>query len=380
MFGFGSFAIASLFWSSYDQLNIDKTLRFMILTSMSFYISLTLAEDKERGERLMRLVGLLSCAILLYYGYYRWILGINITRGLWDPERSDGSTENHEDNYQEYGEHAAILFILFLAVAVFGPARRLPVNTAGASAALFALVSIGGRGALMIALLSIPLLGLGLLFCSREVLRFEIRLLFFSCAVIAVAAVGYMLFTNWEGSDTAWEQFHTLNRYDAQLSGESTTSIDHRLELQIDAFFKWQEKPLFGWGIGEFRIQHTEFKYPHNLLLEILMEMGLIGALLFIALCATAIVNCIRIAREGPSNWVNAAVVLLFITDFISHISVMGYLADDRIFFTYIALTIGLRSDAKHVVGRPVRTRRNPDRRGARATGARGAAVRCRPL
>jgi len=125
--------------------------------------------------------------------------------------------------------------------------------------------------------------------------------------------------------------------------GESTDSVDERLQAQKFAFEQWQRKPILGWGIGEFRVERFIPGYPHNLLLESLMELGLTGAVLLFSACAIALLNCIRWVRRGALNWVDVSIVLLFLTELVSHLTVQGYLADDRIFFAYMALVIGLR-------------------------------------
>jgi O-antigen ligase len=169
------------------------------------------------------------------------------------------------------------------------------------------------------------------------------RLLIFLSALIAIAVLGYIAIVRLQGDSAAWEQLHTLQRYQMQLFGENTESVDERLEGQRYAFERWQEKPIVGWGIGEFRIQQSYLGYPHNLLLEILMELGLAGAVLFVSLCAIAVLNCVYWARQGALGWVDTSIALLFLTELVEHLTVQGYLADDRIFFAYMALAIGLR-------------------------------------
>src|SRR5437868_537860 len=70
---------ASLFWSSIDQRNVDKMLRFLLLTSTSFFAACILGQEKIRRERLLRVLMGLSCAILLYYAYYRYVLGVDMS-------------------------------------------------------------------------------------------------------------------------------------------------------------------------------------------------------------------------------------------------------------------------------------------------------------
>ncbi len=346
MISFCAVAAVSLFWSSIYHLNVDKVVRFLLLTSPSFFAAHILAQDKNRQERLLRLLVWLSCAILLYYAYYRWILGVDVAANV--------EGEDYANNYLEYNSHAGILFIVFLCLAVFGSPKQRGIAIIGSGAALFALVAIGGRGPFTSALLAIPLLALGLLLHPRGALQRLTRLMVLVSVLMVIAVFGYVGFVRVSGPSAVWEQLHTLDRYQAQLSGDETHSLDLRLNGQEDAFRQWQEKPILGWGIGEFRVQHNDLAYPHNLLLEILMEIGLVGAFLFVSVCAVAVIACVRAAQYGMSSWVDSGIALLFLADLGSHLTVEGYLADDRIFFAYVGLAIGLRQAAERRRTQPV--------------------------
>lgn len=367
---FSQLAAVSLFWSSLDSLNIDKTVRFLLLTSTSFFAAYMIGQDQIRRERLLRILAWLSCAILTYYAYYRYVLDIDM--------QSTGATTSarvpaDSNTYLEYNAHASILFIIFVALAVFGSWKQICAAIAGSSIALFLLVTIGGRGPLALALLAMPLLALGLLIRMRGSLGLLVRLSIFIFALTAIATIGYVATTQQAGSDT--ERFRTLERYQMQLSGEQTDSVDTRLEGQEFAFRQWLEKPIVGWGFGEFRVKDSYLNYPHNLVLEILMELGVVGAFLFFSACAAAVGACVHVARDKATGWVDTAISLLFLTELFSHVTAQGYLADDRVFFAYIGMAIAMRPV---VAGRGARaqstaTRRLPLREAAaRSIGAQG--------
>jgi O-antigen ligase len=275
-----------------------------------------------------------SCAFLLYYAYLRYGLGINMQAGA----------DMGPDNYLEYGTDASILFIISLALAAFGSPKQLYGAVFGAGAALYALLIMGGRGPLAVALLAVPLLGLGLLQRSRQSWRHLARLAGLLAVLVAFAAVGLVALERPDQSDTELErQFRTLDRFQAQLSRENTTSMDERTGGRDLAYRMWLEEPLLGSGIGEFEVNDTYLKFPHNLLLEILAEMGIVGAFLFFPVCAVAVRDCLRIAKDRACHWSDAAIALLFLTELASHLTVQGFLSDDRIFFAYIGLVIGSR-------------------------------------
>lgn len=333
---FSEFAAASLFWSSLDPLNSDKLLRFLVLTAPSFFIALLIGRERERLERLMRIVLLLSVAIIAYYAYYRLVLGIDLASLNADPVT--GRPAEGTDNYLEYAEHAEILFILFLLVVVFGSARQACFAIAGAALALWGLVTIGGRGPFALAILALPLLAAGLLLREGGPGHRLVRVAGLLAALCAIALAGYVALSDRGGADL--DQFRTLERYQMQLSQADTSSMDERSRGRQMAFREWLEKPLLGWGIGEFRVQDSYLKYPHNLLLEVLMEMGLVGAVLLFVPAALAVKAAMGIARDRASGWAEFAAAIFFVTQLVSHLTVQGYLADDRFFLALIGLTL----------------------------------------
>jgi O-antigen ligase len=210
---------------------------------------------------------------------------------------------------------------------------------AGATLALFALLSIGGRGPFVLALLAVPLLMFGLVLRRGSSLPRVTRLALLVSAWTLAAALGYTAAGGFEeGSDNL--HLITLQRFDLELSGENTISLDERLQGRRHAFQRWLEKPLLGWGIGEFRVQDSYLEYPHNLLLEILMEGGLIGAFLFFSSCAVATVDCVRAALASTLSWVEATIILIFLPELALHLTLQGYLGDDRAFFAYIGMAM----------------------------------------
>lgn len=54
-----------------------------------------------------------------------------------------------------------------------------------------------------------------------------------------------------------------------------------RADLYMGAVGIWLRSPVFGQGIGSFGEIHGYGRYPHNLILEIISELGLVGFILF---------------------------------------------------------------------------------------------------
>ncbi|WP_207485275.1 O-antigen ligase family protein [Arenibaculum pallidiluteum] len=340
MGAFAGVVCTSVFWSSLEWANTDKIWRFVLLTLPTFYIALMLGRDVVRRRRLLRLIIWFSIALLAYYMVHRWVLG---TTGVDAPTgRFAGN------NYLEYGAHANILFIACLSVALAGARGGAGPAVAGACLSMFLLLAIGGRGPLVFALLAVPLAVLGLILrLHTNLLRLR-RVLVLAAVLCGLGGVAYGVVLHLGEQNEASSQMLTLQRAQLQLSHEGTYSLDVRGQARGYAFRQWLERPIFGWGIGEFRVQHS-LDYPHNLLLELLMEVGLAGAFLFFAVCVAGLGRCAAAARQGMDDWTVATIALLYVTELLSHLTVQGYLGDDRIFFAYLGLALCLPGGA----GRP---------------------------
>ena len=78
---------------------------------------------------------------------------------------------------------------------------------------------------------------------------------------------------------------------------QTETSLLSRMEHYQFAFDLWIRSPIFGHGIGSYGILQTgedTISYPHNILLEVLAELGLFGLFL---VCLLVVVGIVRIYR-----------------------------------------------------------------------------------
>jgi O-antigen ligase len=328
------FAVTSLFWSSLGPLNRDKLQRFLILTATSFFMAAILGRDPRRRRRMLRLILWLSIALVVYYYYYRYVVGVDIIGENGD---AVSRVPADADTYLEYSAHAAIVFIVFFASSIYRPWRYIWMGLAGMAYALFALADIGGRGPLVMAILAVPLAALMLVRRGHNATAGLMRLAVLIGLLFTVGIVVQMTTEMISGSGA---DFRTIDRFQLQMSNEDTSSMDERAQGQALAYRLWLERPLLGWGIGEFRVRDSYLNYPHNLLLEVLMELGLVGGVLLAIIVVAAVSRCIHRLGAPNCDWADAAFAFLLMTEIISHLTVQGYLAEDRIFFSYLAINL----------------------------------------
>src|SRR5581483_6152970 len=239
---FSELAAVSLFWSSLTGLNIDKLARFLLFTVPSYFMACMIAQDPVRRDRLVRMTAWVSCAILAYYAYYRYALGIEMEKGA---STTSAEVPVNADNYLEYAEHATYLFIILLVSGVLGTGRQLAGAVLGIGMASFLLLSLGGRGPLILSLISVPLLGLVLMVRLRARRGRLTRLAIVTTGVLGLAAIAYLT-AEQSGINSAEvdSSFRTLDRIESQRSGEDTVSLDKRSQGRQFATQQWLAKPI----------------------------------------------------------------------------------------------------------------------------------------
>jgi O-antigen ligase len=78
-----------------------------------------------------------------------------------------------------------------------------------------------------------------------------------------------------------------------------------RLQLYDSAWNIFYRNPIFGSGAGAFGYLADDAAgaYPHNMILEILVQSGVAGLLLFLAFCASLVLKGSRDVLQKPASW-----------------------------------------------------------------------------
>jgi O-antigen ligase len=93
-------------------------------------------------------------------------------------------------------------------------------------------------------------------------------------------------------------------------------AANSRVELAKASLNAWWEAPILGQGIGSFALYSSgwdERSYPHNMILEVLAEQGIVGFALTIWILGAAIVLMSRTAKSDE-HWVLARSVITMVT------------------------------------------------------------------
>ena len=127
-----------------------------------------------------------------------------------------------------------------------------------------------------------------------------------------------------------------LTRLTFLFNSSGHGSYSQRAERFSFAFDVWKNNPILGDGFGSYAINYTgidERYYPHNIILEVLSELGFIGFAIFGAL----LVLPFFLHNVLKSNHLQVCVLLMFIYTFLNA-NTTGDINDNRMIFTFLAL------------------------------------------
>lgn len=120
---------------------------------------------------------------------------------------------------------------------------------------------------------------------------------------------------------------------------DATGQSHMRLEIFAEAIRGWTERPLLGHGIGGFSVvwNNSDVRlFPHNLILELLCELGVVGLALF-ALIAIAGVHSNRVGWSQTPAGLKAMVLALAGSAFLNTMT-SGDLPDNRLLLFMLGL------------------------------------------
>ena len=114
-----------------------------------------------------------------------------------------------------------------------------------------------------------------------------------------------------------------LGMYDTLSDNSSNEdgSTSQRSNLIIEGLRLWSERPLFGWGPGQYRwVNKVDFGYySHNNYIEILVNFGLLGFLIFYSIHIYLLRKLFKLKkmkqRNNEVNWLLIMLFSLLITD-----------------------------------------------------------------
>ncbi|AMA71684.1 O-antigen ligase family protein [Aneurinibacillus thermoaerophilus] len=142
---------------------------------------------------------------------------------------------------------------------------------------------------------------------------------------------------------TAWIRLTLLFQED------KGTSVDARFVFAEAAWYLFQQRWFTGWGTGSFaRMYSEEIRYPHNIFLEVMCELGAIGLAAFLIVLAVAAFATVRLMiskKKSELSGMDVSLIATVITCFFFSLyaaQISGDLYDNRWVWLFGALLAGL--------------------------------------
>jgi O-antigen ligase len=131
---------------------------------------------------------------------------------------------------------------------------------------------------------------------------------------LLLCAVGVGVLSQQDHVKSRWDR--TEQSIDRYLSGDSQSALGARLDMFKAAWILIQERPLFGHGLNSYSEKAAKIRLatpgmshevgmwsnPHNEILQVLVEKGLIGLATFIAIFASCAYLFISAYRNNKGN------------------------------------------------------------------------------
>ncbi len=311
--------VPAVFLASATLYGSEKVSRLFTITLLAILAPVILARTAEDVERFL----------------WAWtaVCGVVVVMALLNPQdaayRGAPITAQGIDTIA-LGD-AAGLVVLVMALAAMW--KRLPwlVAVPIGGVAILVLLQSGSRGPLIATVIA-ALAGIVLPKVRPRPLR--------SLVVLLLSGVGLVL-------AFAAAPFYAQQRVAAVFQGRFVAEGQTRIELYRVAWESIGNNPFgIGWG-GYEQIAFLGYRYPHNLVLEVLAEAGVIFGGLFLIWIAAYFFA----ARRSATTFTSGALFAI-LTFMLIEVQVSGDINSNRMLFYAIGLTAAVRAAADHAAAR----------------------------
>ncbi len=130
------------------------------------------------------------------------------------------------------------------------------------------------------------------------------------------------------------------------FSGEHYSQVE-RLENARIALTLFQQNPFFGVGIGGFSAHSfvlegvERFRYPHNIIIEVLSELGLVGFLLFSFIITFSFRHLLSIQKKYLNSHFPTVFIALFLFTFLNAMTSQDI--TNPALFSFIGISFALK-------------------------------------
>lgn len=320
---------------------------FYILISLTFSVGHIYAMEKALYISTLTLWVLLACAFIIasdkkrlkYFIKLLMLIAVWIAiESTFEYIKGDGDVINAlNSNYLALGYTIGMGLLISIAYAFFSEQGWLKkiVLLITSLFFIFLLFVLGGRGPVISVIISLLV---PFLYKTKLVLnnRLRIKKYFIFIAILVIAVVSISIYLYSKDSPTA-----TLARILLLFESGMGTSAGTRAEYYFTAYKLWLAKPFLGHGIGSWPLLiglPDMYSYPHNMLLEIMVELGLMGLVLFSFIIFWAFKGFTQ-SRYKKNIFFSIVILMMFINAFMGAMF-SGDINDNRILFALLGLMV----------------------------------------
>lgn len=98
------------------------------------------------------------------------------------------------------------------------------------------------------------------------------------------------------------ESSYSLNTILKIINGDGDSIFNVRLSIWNDAITLILQKPWFGWGVGWFEKIYPSQPYPHNFILQIFVEYGIVGFSIFFIFFLLSIYVTFKVVKSNEKK------------------------------------------------------------------------------
>jgi O-antigen ligase len=234
----------------------------------------------------------------------------------------DGRIALHGSNTIQTARYAGAALVVVITFMLSRRRWSLPALACATALGLL-MIGTGSRGPLVATVISLLSLVPVHTKDSRRLRRRAAAL------AVVVAAVGFYLFTKTDAL--------ARSRIDLLFAQDKGASVSERTTMWGLAWRAFEHAPLgLGWGGLQPKLMPIDI-YPHDILLEVLGEAGLIGACALVLLLCGAYARAYAHARRGD---VDARGLLVLLTFWLVNALVSGDVNDNRGLFVVAAAAV----------------------------------------
>lgn len=321
-FLFGTYILLSNSWTLSTVYAKEKTLLFIgFIGWIVFATSNIIATDIKRVQRFF--ISIVLFGLWMLFESY-----ITMT------ESTGSFITTFGGNYLGVGRIIGFLCCILVAYLLFGKLSKFKrvLLTLIFLASVYLMFSVGARGPFLALLASfIPVLYYMLHFRKDSVrINGKVNILIGFSALIA--AYLFYIFTTDKIPSTIRRLFVIVEQ--ENMGASAGSRFDHyKFGIQL-----WKEKFMLGHGIGSWPLLNGSIdttSYPHNIFVEILVELGIIGLLIFVLVHLKVIPLLHKTNRLRNPMSIAITTSLLF---FLINALVSGDLNDNRYYFAALGL------------------------------------------